>query len=353
MPLSSRRFIKIAADEETISQVSHDQLIRSREIFERPMPNSPISARKISIITPSLNRVKMLKAAVQSVVAQRYPNYEHIIIDGSSTDGTLEYIKTQPQIKFICEPDRGMYDALNKGLALASGDVVGFLNTDDLYAEGIFNAVMEIFGDPNILAVAGKADVFFEGAGNQAGIKLHYSPEEQTLLESTIRGNYFNAWFFRIKVFDLVGAFNPAYKIAGDRDFMLRIALKRIHFRTIDKLVYLYRSHAGSLTFDHSNDKQELSARELLEMSKYYLEYQNLTPADRRLIVQLHTQESLALARWQERSGNMVGYISTIADCLRYDPLSMPRVLRHLLRSMCNQGDRMMRHVIEKRAAKS
>lgn len=321
---------------------------------ERPMPNLPaISARRISIITPSLNRVEMLKAAVQSVIAQGYPNYEHIIIDGGSTDGTLEFIKTQPQIKFICEPDRGMYDALNKGLALANGDVIGFLNTDDLYAEGIFNAVMEIFDDPNILAVAGKADVFFDGAKVKSGIKLHYSPAEQSLLESTIRGNYFNAWFFRTTVFDLVGGFNPAYKIAGDRDFMLRVALKHIVYKIIDQLAYLYRSHAGSLTFDHSNDKQKLSASELLEMSKHYLEHQNLTPTERRLIVQLHTQESLALARWQEGFGNIVGYGSTIVNCVRYDPYAMPRVLRHLIRSFINQASRAIRYAVKKFTAQN
>ncbi|MFZ5910085.1 MAG: glycosyltransferase family 2 protein [Chloroflexota bacterium] len=301
------------------------------------MPNiSAISARKISIVTPSLNRVEMLKAAVQSVVAQEYPNYEHIIVDGGSTDGTLEFIKTQPQIKFICEPDQGMYDALNKGLVLASGDVIGFLNTDDLYAEGIFNAVMEAFGDPKILAVAGKADVFFDDAEDKPAIKLHYSPDEQSLLESTVRGNYFNAWFFRTRVFDLVGGFNPLYKIAGDRDFMLRIALKHITYKTIDKRAYLYRSHFDSLTFDHSIDKQKLGANELLQMSKYYLEHQNLPYAARRWIARLHTQESLSVARWQERSGNSAEYISTLVECIKYDPCALPRVLRHLTRSVIN-----------------
>lgn len=310
---------------------------------------SATPVRRISIITPSLNRLEMLKSAVQSVVGQKYPNYEHIVIDGDSTDGTLEFVKTQPQIRFVGEADHGMYDALNKGLALVSGDVVGFLNTDDLYAEGIFNTIMEMFNDDTVLAVAGKADVFFEGAESRPGIKLYYSPSEQSLLESsTLSGNYFNAWFFRHTVFDLIGGFNPMYKVAGDRDFMLRLALNNVPFKTIDKLAYLYRSHAGSLTFDSSEDKQMLTASEHVKMTTYYLANQNLTAIEKRLIAQFHTRESLALARLHERSGNIREYLSLLADCIKYNPYAFSRVLRHVTWSIINQSGRLVRYVGKK-----
>ncbi len=319
------------------------------------MTHLPVrNTRKLSIITPSLNRVEMLKAAVQSVVTQGYSNYEHIVVDGGSTDGTLEFIKTQPQIKFVCGPDRGMYDALNKGLALASGDVIGFLNTDDLYAEGIFKTVMTLFDDANIQAVAGRAEVFFDNVTDASGIKLRYAPEDQSLLESTtISGNYFNAWFFSKKVFDLVGGFNPAYQIAGDRDFMLRVALKNVPFKTVDKLAYLYRSHADSLTFDHSVNKQKLTASELFEISTYYLKSQKLMPTEKRLIVQLHTEASLALASWHEVAGNVTGSVSAIWDCIKYDPYAILKVLRYLVRSLIKQSARAIRQVIKKFTAQS
>lgn len=305
-------------------------------------------SKKISIITPSLNRLEMLKAAVQSVIDQGYPNYEHIIIDGGSTDGTLEFLKTQPHVKLVCEPDRGMYDALNKGLALASGEVIGFLNTDDLYAPDIFPVVMRMFGDASLLAVAGRAEVFFEDASPRQGIKIRYSPEEQSLLESTtVSGNYFNAWFFRDTVFDLVGGFDPEYKIVGDREFMLRIALNQVPFKTVDKLAYLYRSHAGSLTFDLANPKQKASANELLRMAVHYLKSPQLTSLEKRLLLRLHTQTSLALARWHESSGDLGKYVAVIRDCVRYDPYAMPRVLRHLIRTGIYQFARLIRHTVK------
>lgn len=310
---------------------------------------STTNVKKISIITPSFNRVEMLKVAVQSVTSQRYPNYEHIIIDGGSTDGTLEFLKTQPQIHFVCEPDRGMYDALNKGMALASGDVIGFLNTDDLYAEDIFQAVMKMFDDASTLAVAGRAEVFFEGGSQRQGIQVRYSPDEQSLLESTtLNGNYFNAWFFRNSVFDLVGGFDPEYKIAGDREFMLRIALNKVPFKTIDKVAYLYRSHAGSLTFDISDNKRKSSAREILRMAVHYLKASKLTATEKRLLTQCHTQTSLALARWEESSGNIGQYLSVIIDCVRYDPYAIPRVLRHLIRTCINQFARLIRKLMKR-----
>ena len=93
---------------------------------------------KISIITASLNRKKFIGAAIESVLAQNYPNFEHWIIDGGSSDGTLAFLKQYPHLKVLSEPDRGVYDAWNKGIARASGEVVGFLNTDDQYTPGTF-----------------------------------------------------------------------------------------------------------------------------------------------------------------------------------------------------------------------
>src|SRR5512141_2296726 len=96
---------------------------------------------KISIITPSFNRVDMLDACIKSVLSKNYPNFEHIVVDGGSTDGTLDLLKKYSHIYMVSGPDQGMYDALNKGLALATGDIVSFLNTDDLYGEDVFHSV--------------------------------------------------------------------------------------------------------------------------------------------------------------------------------------------------------------------
>jgi glycosyltransferase involved in cell wall biosynthesis len=253
--------------------------------------------RKISVITPSLNRAHLLELAIQSLVAQNYPDYEHIIIDGRSTDSTREVMQKYPGIRFVSAPDGGMYDALNKGLDLAGGEIIGFLNTDDLYAEDIFRGVSAKFEDPEVMAVAGRAVVFSELPDGRTEIVDQYSPEESSLMESsTIGSNFFNAWFFRRSAFDRIGKFKAHYQVAGDRDFMLRFALNNLRYTTIPGLVYKYRKHEDSLTFDKQGQKREWSADEQLAMTSLYLGDPGLSGLARRLLIQRRTMETLDMA---------------------------------------------------------
>jgi glycosyltransferase involved in cell wall biosynthesis len=91
-----------------------------------------MSALKVSIITPSFNQARFLPDTLRSVRAQDYPNIEHIVVDGGSTDGTIELLKAAPGIRWISEPDRGQVDALNKGFAMATGEILAWLNSDDV-----------------------------------------------------------------------------------------------------------------------------------------------------------------------------------------------------------------------------
>ena len=296
-----------------------------------------MSLNKLSIITPSLNRKDMLEKVVENVAAQKYPHYEHIIIDGGSTDGTVEWASTQSHIRFVTEPDKGVYDALNKGLALASGDVIGFLNTDDLYAENIFVVIMEGFKDDLISAVAGKAQVFSHISEGRIETSGNYDPRDKSLLEcSTLGKNYFNAWFFRRTVFEKIGVFNINYKVAGDRDFMLRFALNNLKYDTVDKLVYLYRRHPGSLTFSGADSQRELSARDHLTLTRFYLRNWKLSAEERDLIAQLHTRECLEMAKRYKKSGNFIKYSSLIIESVRYDSNWM---LKRLWRAALNVID--------------
>lgn len=253
--------------------------------------------RKISVITPSLNRALLLESAMQSVVSQNYPNYEHIIIDGGSTDGTEQVIRRYPRIRFVSAPDQGMYDALNKGLEIATGEIIGFLNTDDLYAEKFFSVMAQKFDDIEIMAVAGRAIVFSESPDGKITTVDSFFPEAKSLIEcSTIGSNFFNAWFFRRSTFDRIGKFNASYKIIGDRDFMLRFALNDLRYTVIHDLVYKYRQHEDSLTFDKKGEKREWSANEHLIMTDIYLSGQDLSALERKLLIQLRTLETIDLA---------------------------------------------------------
>src|SRR5574338_486367 len=112
----------------------------------------------ISIITVCYNSVKTIEETIQSVLAQDYPAIEYIIVDGGSKDGTLDVIYQYKHkiSQIISEPDNGIYDAMNKGIHLAKGDVVGLLNADDIYANNkVISAIMQVMSDPNIEACYG------------------------------------------------------------------------------------------------------------------------------------------------------------------------------------------------------
>ena len=94
-----------------------------------------------SVITPSFNQAEFIGQTIESVLAQRYPNFEHIVVDGGSTDGTVDILRSYPHLAWTSEPDHGQSDALNKGFARAKGDVIGWINSDDYYAPGAFTTV--------------------------------------------------------------------------------------------------------------------------------------------------------------------------------------------------------------------
>ena len=120
---------------------------------------------KISIITVAYNSGATLRDTMRSVLSQNYPDWEHVIIDGNSTDNTLEIIRElepeyQGRLKWISEPDKGLYDAMNKGVALATGDVIGILNSDDFYSSPeVLTSVARTIREENVDAVFG--DIHF------------------------------------------------------------------------------------------------------------------------------------------------------------------------------------------------
>ena len=117
---------------------------------------------KFSIITPSFNSGDTLERAIQSVISQDYEDFEHIIVDGGSSDRTGEILEKYPHLKWISEADDGQVDAMKKGFSMAEGDLIGYLNADDYYLEGTFLNVAEAFKDHEIKMVVGKVRVYSE-----------------------------------------------------------------------------------------------------------------------------------------------------------------------------------------------
>jgi glycosyltransferase involved in cell wall biosynthesis len=178
----------------------------------------------ISVITVCFNCVETLNDALQSVATQSWPLVEHIVIDGASTDDTLSVIDHYRPLlaQVVSEPDCGIYDAMNKGLALASGDIVCFLNADDFYAHSdVLANVARLMTQNHLDALFG--DVVFFHPGAPQKIVRRYS--SRNFHPNRMQFGWMPAHpalFIRHEVFKRVGGFRDDYRIAGDFEFVAR-----------------------------------------------------------------------------------------------------------------------------------
>ena len=182
---------------------------------------------KISLITATFNSEKTLSVCMRSVLEQTYPNIEYILVDGNSTDRTLEIIKQKAiehsNIKFISEKDDGIYDALNKGIKLATGDVIGFVHSDDLLAnEHIIQEIANTFIKNNVDGVYG--DLHYVSIDNVEKVIRNW--RSKSFKTRLLRLGWMPAHptlFLKSSIYKLKGNFNLNYQIAADYDFVLRI----------------------------------------------------------------------------------------------------------------------------------
>lgn len=183
---------------------------------------------KISIITVTYNSARTLRHTIESVIMQSYSDFEYIIIDGASTDGTLDIIKEyvpkfNGKLKYISEKDNGLYDAMNKGLRLCTGDIVGILNSDDFYTTTtILQRINEEMQDPAIDAIYG--DVHYVEDCNLHKIVRYYSSKFFT--PGMMRLGFIPAhpsFYCRRECYERTGYFNTSYKVAADFEILLRL----------------------------------------------------------------------------------------------------------------------------------
>ena len=257
---------------------------------------------RISIVTPTLNRAHFLAQAIESVLAQGDPDVEHIVVDGMSSDGTVEMLARYPHLCVIREPDAGLYDALNKGLCAATGEWIGWLNSDDLFAPDAFRQVRDAAGDPAIEAVYGRAEIFVEGAPDAvsgrlvASRRLSARSPELTFENVTMGAPNPNARFFRRSVYERVGFCDLRYRVASDRDFLLRVAKLNPCAAILDGIVYRYRWHAESLTFADDPVGEQKVRDEFIAIAEEFLARADLPEEARGPLRRWHQQESAASA---------------------------------------------------------
>ena len=180
---------------------------------------------KISLITAVLNNKDTIIDAIESISKQTYKGIEHIIIDGGSTDGTLDTIKRYNGniARVISEPDDGIYDALNKGIGFASGDVVGFLHADDFYSnDSVIKMVAEVFEKKSVDSCYG--DLQYVNKRNTDMVLRHWKSSEY------VPGKFRFGWmpphptfFVRKEIYEKYGYFNTKFRVAADYELMLRL----------------------------------------------------------------------------------------------------------------------------------
>ncbi|MBZ0093876.1 MAG: glycosyltransferase [Sulfuricella sp.] len=179
---------------------------------------------KISIITAVYNNRETVAAALDSALAQNHPDVELIVIDGGSTDGTLEVLHgfADRLAVLVSEPDKGIYDALNKGIQRASGDVVGFLHSDDLFADtGVLSHIEAAFADPGVEAVYG--DLLYVRKDNPDQVVRYWRAGDFS--RSRLSWGWMPphpTFYVRRGVYVRLGGFDTSYRIAADYDCMLR-----------------------------------------------------------------------------------------------------------------------------------
>jgi glycosyltransferase involved in cell wall biosynthesis len=199
---------------------------------------------RISIITVVFNNKKNIVGAVDSVLSQTYKNVEYILIDGASTDGTNEVIVDRlPKIsKYVSEKDAGIYDAINKGIRLSTGDVIGLMHSDDMYAhEGVLEYIAKKFDEDKNLDLISGSSVFLNknGEGNN---RLYKSKNFKCwMLRFGFMPSH-TASFVRKKCYDSLGLYNIKYKIAADFDWFCRLYRARIYkMKMLDELLIYMR----------------------------------------------------------------------------------------------------------------
>jgi glycosyltransferase involved in cell wall biosynthesis len=218
----------------------------------------------VSIVTPTLNRAALLEFTLRSVRSQSYANLEHIVVDGGSTDGSLELLAQYERtyrLQWTSGPDSGMYAAINKGLATARGDILAYLNSDDLYFPWTLEEVVGAFeAHPTVDFVIGDALNIEQASGR---IRVRWQAPFD--LDTVRRVSFLTqpAVFWRRRVLEQVGPFDESLRYVADCDYWMRAGTTH-RFLKIDEFLAIERDHAATLreSSSHAVDAELATVRE-------------------------------------------------------------------------------------------
>lgn len=235
------------------------------------MPNIP----KLSIITVVLNGADFIESCLKNVIAQDCPRAEHLVIDGGSRDATISIVETfmshYPHIRLLSEPGLNQAAAMNRGAALAQGEIIGFLNDDDYYNPGVLKRILGLFDQlPEPAFLVGNCNI------RDLDEKIIEVNKPQKLeLRDLLTGNQFcphpvnpSAYFYHKSLHRIIGPYRTDENYALDLDFILR-AIQKAHVRYLDETWGNFRFIAGTKTFE-DNLANEAERRERQVLDAFY-----------------------------------------------------------------------------------
>lgn len=236
---------------------------------------------KLSIVTAVFNGARFLKHAIYSALDADVDRreIEHIVVDGGSTDGTIDVLLDFPHLRVVSEPDDGVYDAMNKGIRMARGEFVGLLNSDDRYRSGTLSRSLREMRD-DVDMVGGGATVVDATVSERPVLRTYETSYPPLKLLDLTRGvPRINAWFIRRQLFASIGLFDTSLTMAADREWLLRAWMTGPATKALGLPIYEYGVHEGSLTFQQ--DGGRLFRREHLEICRRFLDDED-TPVELR-----------------------------------------------------------------------
>jgi glycosyltransferase involved in cell wall biosynthesis len=207
---------------------------------------------KISIITPSYNYGRYIEEAILSVLNQNYDNFEHIIIDGGSTDNTIEILKKYPHLVWISEKDEGQSDAINKGFKKATGDIIGWLNSDDFYLPDTFSRVAEAFSGNGVDAVYGNFRIVNADSEILREMITQNPRKWMSLFYSHVPSE---TLFFKRSIRDKI-RIDKNFQISMDMEFIANLFYSGYRIKKINAFMAHFRSHENN----KSRDTREVRA---------------------------------------------------------------------------------------------
>ena len=287
---------------------------------------------RLTLVTSVLNGMPFLPEALDSVEAGPGTAVELLVIDAGSTDGTLDFLRTRPGLRLMVKEGLPLYDAWNLAVREARGEVIGFLNADDLLGPGACAAVVAAFDrDPALDVLCGRAKVFRGPVANSRTVAIYADERIIGLdLDSLVFGApIINAKFFRRSLFGRIAAFDPGYAVAADRAFLLKLLLHGgVRWALTDHLLYQYRAHPGSKTLSRSAESRMTIAVDHLRLAESLLADPDCPQAARKALQALRARETLAAGATALRSRQWSRALSFVSRFAAGDAFVPARVAR-------------------------